>query len=216
VRSFRRGVDAAAKAFSGGDALDLLFVQECGPRPVLARFADELGMSFASSHRRFGRVRNAVLYRPPWRAAHAETSELSRKSGSPARGYVAAHLRTESAEVVGVSAHLGLRPREREAHARELTDALLGAPAPILLGVDLNEGPEGPAARWLAGRLFDAHAAKRNGPGPTYPAPEPTARIDFLFASEGLEIRSAAVLSRARIGNASDHLPVVAEFELSE
>ena len=39
---------------------------------------------------------------------------------------------------------------ERRRHARELTDGLAAAGAPVVLGVDLNEGPDGPAARWVS------------------------------------------------------------------
>ena len=213
VRSFRAGVRAAVEAL--GPHPDLVLVQECGPRLAVRRFAQALGMSFVSSHRPFRRVRNAVLYRdPPWRLASFDAPEFRRETRTLRRGFAAAGLRAGASRVVAVSAHLGLAPREREAHARELTDALVASDALVILGADLNEGPEGPAARWISERLYDAFAVRGRGSGLTFPASTPTARIDFVFVGEGIEIGGAAVPSDPAAGHASDHLPVVVELEL--
>jgi endonuclease/exonuclease/phosphatase family metal-dependent hydrolase len=117
--------------------------------------------------------------------------------------------------LTAVSAHLGLSPHEREAHARELTDWLAGVEGPVILGLDLNESPEAPAARWLGGRVFDAFGHAGRGPGETFPARVPTARIDYLFVSEEIRPLRAWVSAAPDVVTASDHRPVIAELEVN-
>lgn len=132
------------------------------------------------------------------------------------RGFVVAHVRRAGVRVSAVSAHLGLSSRERERHARELTDALAGSQGQgaLVVGADLNEGPDGPAARWIAGRLYDAFLAAPEGPGETFPAAAPTARIDFLFVNERVQVDRAWVIGSALARMASDHRPVLADVEI--
>jgi endonuclease/exonuclease/phosphatase family metal-dependent hydrolase len=100
----------------------------------------------------------------------------------------------------------------------------------VVIGGDLNATPDERAVRWLADRYWDAWATmaaggpstgeglRRAGPanagGETFPARDPTARIDYLFASAGLRVVSARVPVRAE--EASDHLPVAAELEVED
>jgi len=214
VQSFRAGVDAVARAIAPA-APDLLLIQECGSRRALGRFAHALGMEAVSSHRLFHRVRNAVLFRPPWRAQGVEVADLSREGATSPRGFIVAHLRRSGVRLAAVSAHLGLSDRERRRHARELTDALGAIRDPMILGADLNEGPDGAAARWVSARLFDAFAVAPDGPGETFPAREPRDRIDFLFVTDQVTVARAWVLSSTMAGMASDHRPVLADVEVT-
>jgi endonuclease/exonuclease/phosphatase family metal-dependent hydrolase len=212
VHGLRAGVEAAAEAL--GEPPGILFVQECGPKRVLRRLAAALGMEFVSSHRWFSRVKNAVLFGPDWRLVKVEVVDLERRTRTQPRGYVAATLQAPASRLIAISAHLGLSPRERRAHARELTDAVLGLDDPVVLGADLNEGSEGDAARWISQRLYDAFTARPEGDGATFPAAAPTARIDYVFAGEGLRIRRCFVPGEEAVRRGSDHRPVVAELEL--
>jgi endonuclease/exonuclease/phosphatase family metal-dependent hydrolase len=215
VRSFRRGVKAVAAALDGPP--DVLLLQECGSRRTLSSFASLLDMEFVSSHRPFYGVRNAVLWRAPWRRVAHQVRDLSRQGRALRRGFVVAHLQASRfQELVAVSAHLGLVPRERERHAREITDRVVGIEGGLVLGVDLNEGPEGPAYRWIAERLYDAFAGGGDGARATFPAAAPTARIDFLFLGEGARVVRGSVPDEEVARTASDHLPVTAEIELEE
>lgn len=211
--SFRSGVDAAVEAL-GDLAPDLLLVQECGPRRRVRRFAAALGLAVASSHRPFNRVRNAVLYPASWRLLQMDVRDLRREGRTLRRGLVAAHLRYAPGErLVAVAAHLGLSARERRLHARELTDLLAAVDGALVLGVDLNEEPEGEAARWVAGRLYDAWPAGGEGSGVTFPARAPASRIDYLFVGPGVRV-DAAWVRPAADPPPSDHLPVLAEVML--
>jgi endonuclease/exonuclease/phosphatase family metal-dependent hydrolase len=212
VHGLKAGVSAADEALAG-EGIDLALLQECGSRHRMRGLARSLGMEAVSSHRGFlgGLIRNAVLFRPPWRLHRVEVHRFARQTRTRPRGLIAAHLRATGVPLTAVAAHLGLAPRERERHARELTDFLAGMQTTVVLGVDLNEGPDDPAARWIGERYFDAFAAAGEGVGETFPSHDPAARIDYLFVSEGLRVLRSGV---PPAGAASDHLPVVAELEL--
>jgi endonuclease/exonuclease/phosphatase family metal-dependent hydrolase len=215
VRSFRGGVEAVADVVHE-QRPNIVLLQECGTRAATRRFARALHMEVVASHRPFRRAPKAVLFGRPWRLAGVEVRDLSHQSRTIRRGFVAAHLRTTGLSLALVSCHLGLAPRQRERHARELTDALMGGEGGLVLGVDLNEGPEAPAVRWIAERLYDAFAVAGEGPGETFPAAAPTARIDYLFVAEGFRVLRAWVATEGRAERASDHLPVVADLEFGE
>lgn len=212
VRSFRGGADLAVEAL--GPAPDVILIQECGPRRAARRFARALGRELVSTHRPFGRVRNAVAYPGAWRALGVEAVTLSNRRGTHARGFVALHAGVGPYRLTLVSAHLGLAPSEREEHARELTDWMAGVDGAVILGADLNEGPDGTAARWIGERLFDAHTAAGDGAGHTFPAEEPSARIDYVFVGEGARVLSARVMDLPSSRTASDHRPVMADVEI--
>jgi endonuclease/exonuclease/phosphatase family metal-dependent hydrolase len=107
--------------------------------------------------------------------------------------------------------HLGLHPVERLHNAEELSDLLRGLTGPIVIGGDLNETPDGRAARFLAERFWDAWLLGGDVAGETFPASEPTSRIDYLFVSERIAVEKVIVPPAPA---ASDHLPVVAELSL--
>jgi endonuclease/exonuclease/phosphatase family metal-dependent hydrolase len=113
-----------------------------------------------------------------------------------------------------ISTHLGLSQAERERHVRELADVSAAGSVPLIVGADLNEGPDSPSARWMADRLFDAFAHAGRGPGETFPARVPTARIDYLFVNQAIRPLRAWVSTAPDVVTASDHRPVVAELEL--
>ena len=217
VRAFRDGMERVAEVVERL-APDVLLLQESGSRRALRRFAADLGMDAAgdpwSPFRR--RVKDAVLVRPPWRIVASRQHRFARSARFYPRGALVAQVGRAGRRVWAVSIHLGLTPVERNAHVHELTDLCAGlAGGPVAIGGDLNATPEERAVRWLADRYWDAWASVSGGEGgATFPAREPTARIDFLFASAGLRVISARVPSRAE--EASDHLPVMAELEVED
>jgi endonuclease/exonuclease/phosphatase family metal-dependent hydrolase len=86
----------------------------------------------------------------------------------------------------------------------------------LVVGVDVNEGPEGTAVRWIAERLFDAFATAGDGEGLTFPAKAPGARIDYVFARDVTQVTASWVSSAPNVRTASDHLPVVADLEVPD
>lgn len=215
VQSFRAGVERAVEVLSAEEP-DLILLQECGPGRTLRRFAEAMGMKVASSHRLFSRVHNAVLFRPTWRLSTVDVHDLPREGRTYPRGFVVARLRARGVPLTAVAAHLGLVGRERQHHARQLTDHLAGIDVPLILGVDVNEGPEGPAARWIGERLFDAGAHKGRGARETFPARGPIARIDYVYVNEAASVTRCWVPSTQAAVEASDHRPVLVEVDISE
>lgn len=210
VRSFRGGVEAAASSL-GEPVPSILLLQECGRQLRLERFARTVGGAAVASRVAFGRMRNAVVFGSDWRVVGAPmVHELRRQGREIPRGLIAVRLRAKTGELTAVSAHLGLAADEREGHARELTEVLAGLRGPIVLGVDLNEGPEGSAARRLSAQMSDAFAVTGRGSGDTFPTGEPRARIDSVFASQVIQVIDAWVAP----AGGSDHLAVVADLEI--
>jgi len=126
----------------------------------------------------------------------------------------------DGVEVQVINTHLGLAPREQQIQAAALAgDQWLGAPArrdPLILLGDFNATSRTVAYRTLAAKLGDAHAvrAARQGRVATFPTAMPILRIDHAFVSQGIRVvrLAAAVSPLSRL--ASDHLPLVIDFEL--
>jgi endonuclease/exonuclease/phosphatase family metal-dependent hydrolase len=124
------------------------------------------------------------------------------------------------AEVRVINTHLGLVPREQQLQAEALAgEGWLGAPAAgeavILLG-DMNATARASAYQRLAAKLTDAHRTP-GGRGQriaTFPAALPFLRIDHIFVSEGVEVKSLRVSASAEAVVASDHRPLVMDFAL--
>jgi endonuclease/exonuclease/phosphatase family metal-dependent hydrolase len=207
VHGFRAGTSAVADAVRSLDA-DLLLLNETRYLGFgLRRFARGLGMERADGTGAWRPIPNAVLVRPPWRVVEGEKVVFPRTRRTIRRGAVVATIGRAGRRVEVVAVHLGLSGAERVEHARMLTDAVAGR-GPLVVGGDLNEGPDGPAASWIAERYWDVCAG---GCGPTFPSHAPRARIDYLFLSEGIRV------DRARVGagplrGLSDHLPVLADL----
>ena len=215
VRGFRSGADRVATAVTD-HAPDVAMVQECGSRRRLRRFARALEMEAVSTRLwpLLRQVRNTVLVRPPWRVVSFRLHRFERSAPFHPRGALIAVVGRAGYRMSALSVHLGLTPGERIRHAHELTDLARGIDHPVLIGGDLNEGADGKAASWIADRFWDAWARSGSGPGQTFPTGDPTARIDYLFASEQFAITRAAVLDTPGTRHASDHLPLLVDLEL--
>ena len=67
---------------------------------------------------------------------------------------------------------------------------------------------------FLSERFRDAWLLGGDADGDTFPADEPTARIDYLFVSEGIAVERVLVPPGPDAREASDHRPLVAELTL--
>ena len=216
VRGFRDGFDALVRLV-GHFEPDVLLLNETGGRWRLRRFAKALGMRVASDpwvwFRR--RVKDAVLVRAPWWvSAHRQ----QRFEGTPAmypRGALVAELENGDARLVAVATHLGLHPRERLHDAHEIGRLVPQARAAVI-GGDLNERPDGKAVALLSERFGDAWLLGGDADGDTFPADEPTARIDYLFVTKGIAVQRVIVPPGEDARTASDHRPVVGELTLPD
>lgn len=123
-------------------------------------------------------------------------------------------------EVQVLTTHLGLVPREQWNQAGALAGPdWLGGPLrrdPIILVGDLNMTAGARAFRRLATGLHDTRAIQTavRGRLATFPARLPLLRIDHVLTGPGVRVRRlfAPITPLARA--ASDHLPLVADFEI--
>jgi endonuclease/exonuclease/phosphatase family metal-dependent hydrolase len=212
LRSLRAGIAPAVEAVVAYEP-DVLLAQEYGPPYRLRAFGKALGMDWASSYAPFNRLRNAVLFRSPWRLVHSDHHRFTKTKGQYRRGFVLAELETKRASVAAVSVHLGLSARERSTHAAELLAALRDVDAPVVIGGDLNEDPDGEAVVALSAE-FRSGRAIAGGGHPTFPAGGPTAAIDDILVAGGAGIASFRVGETEAARTASDHRPVIADLEL--
>jgi endonuclease/exonuclease/phosphatase family metal-dependent hydrolase len=208
VRGIRAGVDAVA-ALIREQEVEVLLVQESGPRRRLRSLGATLGMEVAADPFAFPRRRakDAVLVRPPRRIRSHRQIRFRGASLLYPRGALIARLD----DLTVMSVHLGLNGAERRDHVAQLLAVLRDEPGPILLGGDLNANPWDPAVAGIADAYPDVWAAVGVGDGPTMPAADPKARIDFLFAGPAVQpLRVRTVPTTA-----SDHLMVVADLEIT-
>jgi endonuclease/exonuclease/phosphatase family metal-dependent hydrolase len=165
--------------------------------------------------RRYG---NAILSAHPihtWQA-------LALPSGGrrEPRGVVTAVVEVGGTPLRVAVTHLQVRSRsERLSQAARIVELLadtgsepVGRRAPrvlprVLLG-DLNASPDSPEIGLLTTRLVDAWAAAGDGPGFTFDAATPHARIDYVMTSPDLVAAAAWLVPT----HASDHYPVVADL----
>lgn len=142
---------------------------------------------------------------------------FSTDRGLHRRGVAIAVLRMGQASFAVAGVHLDLREEPRLRHVGELVVALgshVPAGVPVIVAGDVNDRPGSRTWTELAAGRVDAFASAGSGDGFTSTAARPHQRIDAIFADPRLTLRSAAVVAHPDAAVASDHLPVVAEFDL--
>ena len=214
VKAFRLGVRNVATLIAEHGP-DIALLQECGPRYRLRRFARAIGMEPVSVHFFLRRsIHNAVLVRPPWRVMSHRLHRFPKDVRFYPRGALVARVGRAGFRLSTISLHLGLKPGVRRRNADELMSIVQRLNGPVVAGGDFNEAPEGKAVGWLSGHLQDAFAVKGEGRGETFRADVPSARIDYLFANERVQVERAWVLSGPEAAASSDHLPVLVDLRL--
>jgi endonuclease/exonuclease/phosphatase family metal-dependent hydrolase len=210
IHGLRGGVTAMARVVRD-EAIDVLLLQESGPRRRLRDLGRELGWIVCADPRAFPRrrIQNAVLVKsPPPRSVRTRLVRFEGGSLLHPRGALLAGIEGVS---TAVSVHLGLDGPERGRHVAQLAGMLDGYPGAYVIGADLNALPEDPGPAAVARWATDCWAAVGEGTGATFPSQRPTARIDYLFVRPTIQpLRTWTVASTA-----SDHLMVVAEVELA-
>jgi endonuclease/exonuclease/phosphatase family metal-dependent hydrolase len=238
VHGMRDSVPALSRVTAAMRA-DVLCVQEAPRfgrwRSRRAALAAAAGLRVATPGR-LGGV--AVLAGPRVTVLHAERHALRVFLGLERRGLAVAVLAAEGARLAVGSLHLDLNDPARLHHAAEAVALMEGVAArygaAIVLGGDINERPHQPAWRYLAGRLADCyavapkgeghggkakgegHGGESKGDGLTFPAKDPSARIDGVFAARETQVVSCGGVNAEStdLAAASDHLPVVAELRV--
>lgn len=212
VHGLRVGVAAVLRVVRG-EELDLLLVQESGPRRRLHELGERLGWVVCADPWAFPRrrIRNAVLIRTGLVAS--ARPRLLRFEGAPFLQPRGALIAQVDERWTFASVHLGLNRQQRLHQARQLLAGLDSVPGSVLIGGDLNAHPDDPATQALAERYPDVWPRAGQGEGLTMPAAAPTARIDYLFASSNAPVLGARIAAAPGV---SDHLMVVADLELPD
>jgi len=160
-----------------------------------------------------GEYGNAVLTRFP--VKHVTNHLYRMLKAHEQRGLLQVTLSVHGQDICIWNTHLdaGHDDAERWASLAELT-ALAAAcdQQPFLLCGDFNDVPTSRVYEKLTGQFVDSWMCVGKGDGSTVPVTKPMRRIDYLWISKNrmLTPKSARLIQ----SEASDHLPVVAEFEI--
>lgn len=207
------GLRAGAEAVAGvvrDEAIDILLLQESGPRRRLWALGAAVGMRVCADPSAFlrRRVKNAALIGTA-DVVRYSFRQFSHGSLLYPRGALIANI---DEDLSFVSVHLGLSGSERGRHVEQLVELVRGSHGRFVIGGDLNALPGDPGPERIASRATDCWDAVGQGDGHTFPSRSPRTRIDYLFAGPAVQPLRAWTAG----GIASDHLMVVAELRLPE
>jgi endonuclease/exonuclease/phosphatase family metal-dependent hydrolase len=191
-------------------------VERTQRRDLPAELAALTGMTCVFSnnyHYQGGEYGNAVLTKfPVKRSANLHYKML--RPGEQ-RGILQLVLDARGRELVFLNTHIDYRPddSERWSNTTEIEElARHYAGKPIIMVGDFNDTPESRVCRRIAETFDDTWALVGPGGGFTIPAANPRKRIDYLWISKDKSL--VPLKAWVPHSEASDHLPVVAEFQL--
>jgi endonuclease/exonuclease/phosphatase family metal-dependent hydrolase len=199
---------------------EVLSIPDGRPEDDQARFiAEELKLlhTVGGTRRlRGGLYGNVILSRWPILATH--NYDISVR-GREQRGCLRADVEVAGSRLMHVfNVHLGTAYLERRHQGRRLIDeAILNhqeLAGPRLMLGDFNEWTRGLASRLLASHLVSADVRLHLPRSRTYPGVLPLLHLDHIYYEDSLQLE-AMTLFRSRLSLlASDHLPLVADFQL--
>lgn len=191
-------------------------VERTQRRDFPAELAALTGMTCVFSnnyHHQGGEYGNAVLTKFPVK----QTANLHFKMLRPGeqRGILQLVLEVHGREIVFMNTHIDYRSEDSERWANTEEIEMLARKyqgRPIIMTGDFNDTPESRVCRRIAQTFDDTWARVGVGEGWTIPAEKPRKRIDYLWISK----HQSLVPLKAWVPHtdASDHLPVVADFQL--
>ena len=180
-------------------------------QPVSAFLADWLGLHNAgrTSHERHGiDYGNLLLSRvQPLRTLSHDLAFARREP----RAAIEADFDWDGVSVRLLATHFGLSMRERRAQFRTIRSCLeTGASDLTVLCADFNEWlPFSPVHRGLRQLLGPAPAVR------TFPSRSALLALDRIYASPVAALQNINAVRTVDTRRASDHLPVVADFDLT-
>ena len=162
----------------------------------------------------------------PWGYGNAvltkgEITEVERfdisVDGKEPRGCLRLDVRLDGVTLKVIGLHLGLGWRERRKQVRQLLahgGALHGVERGVVIGGDFNDFGLGPT-RLLPRKNFVDAAQAKGDMRPTFPSRLPVLRLDRLYSRGDVTVTGYNVVRSPLTRIASDHLPVVAEYEVT-
>lgn len=163
---------------------------------------------------------DAILSKWPMKLRHAgELPTAKAMLAFEPRGALWVTAECGDLEVQIINTHLGLSSRERAAQMHALLGPeWLGHPncqQRVIFCGDLNTPPISAVYRRFAAVLGDAARKVKPTRLATFPSRFPFMRLDYLFISPDVRVLDVNVPRTALTRLASDHLPVLADLELS-
>lgn len=114
-----------------------------------------------------------------------------------------------------IATHLGLSVMDRAVQADELLVVVRRSSEPVVLLGDLNAGPgERAFEALLAAPLRDAFGSGPVGQRATWPSPFAFRPLDHVLHAPSLRTLRTEILGSRTTRIASDHLPVIVDFDL--
>lgn len=197
-------------------APDVILVNECPKNPLVWRrgchgLADRWGMRYVVGGRPAGSNMIAVSRRVVVKSATQQV--LPQPRFQPRRGIAAAQLRVAGRLVGVVSCHLSLDPDRRVLEAHRVLAVAQRLRGPVVVAGDLNEPPDGPAWDLFRQAGYADHGSRE---WRTFPSEHPRRRIDALLVHGRVRVLSHGDpgVERGLLAAASDHRPVLAEFDI--
>jgi endonuclease/exonuclease/phosphatase family metal-dependent hydrolase len=181
--------------------------------------ARELGMEYSFGHNRHikkGRYGNAILSR--FKIQESEKFDISIDKREP-RGCLRARIGlTKTKSIQFFNLHLGTSFFERRKQVHKLLAAHVlddkRFTGKRLIAGDFNEWTNGLTTR-LFSRTFKGVDAKLHlGKSRTYPGVMPFLHLDHIYFDKDFRLQNAFVHRSRTSLIASDHLPIVAEFDV--
>lgn len=165
-----------------------------------------------------GRYGNAILSRYPIRPVKAGGLPSRRKE--PRRGALWVEIDLRGRAIQVINTHLGITPvRRRTQSATLLGPDWLGSARcrpPVVLCGDMNATPGSYVHHSFSQKLADAQLLVQGDrrPRKTWPSITPFLRLDHVFLSRDILVRSCRVPRSMNAKMASDHLPLLVEAQL--
>ncbi len=200
-------------------------VERSGKIDIITRLADLTDMTYAFGRTidyQGGEYGNAFLTRFPI----LEERNLHYKLVPPGeqRGLLQLILDVRGEEIVIANTHLESRSSDtaRLLSVAELRRALRGySPRPVVVCGDFNDVAESRIMTELKKEFTDNWELVGRGEGLTFPSDAPKKRIDYVLVRNGSKsdsviaaVQLRALSARVLQSSASDHLPLLVEFEL--
>lgn len=166
-------------------------------------------------HYQGGEYGNAVLSRFP--VLNATNSHYQMLRTNEQRGLLQLTLEVHGRQLIFMNTHLDHRQddAERLQNVREIQAlAKQHTRTPVILCGDFNTTPGSPVHQRLKETFDDAWEMANQTPGWTYPAGNPSKRIDYVWVSR--TARVSPVTAHVPASAASDHRPLVVELHYRE
>ena len=181
----------------------------------IAELSKLTSMHYAFAHNldyQGGQYGVAILSRFPIRQVDHRKYENRREAER--RGMIRAEIQIAGRTINFVTSHLDYQHADgRLFETEQMLKFLEDVKGPLIVVGDFNDEPAGEAYKLILASFHDSWMmANAKGAGLSYPADQPSKRIDYVFTRRSDRIRA----KKAWIVNtlASDHLPVVADLEL--